>query len=50
MVCCCLCRSLEEKAREYEIIDLKEFLESQLFNGSGFHWQPGAAYISCEAL
>ncbi len=50
-VCVCVsCRSLEEKAREYEISDLKEFLDSQLFRTSGFAWMPGQAFVTCQAL
>lgn len=43
-------RSLEEKAREHEISDLKDFLESSLLASSGFNLTPGSSYITCRAL
>jgi hypothetical protein len=41
----CYLRSLEEKAREFEISDLQDFFTSNVFLSSGFELPANGAHI-----
>ena len=42
---CCVCRSLEDKAREHEITDLADFYSSNVFTSSGFELHANSNHI-----